>query len=209
MIVKYCKSCDEGFAERFGFCPTCGGVLEPFEMRPVDTDFDEYTDQESGVERFVEAVRPDEPPTPNARFDSEEASQTFPSVSGGREIVIGVLRWMGVLPGAILAYFLIQVLNAVLMGFFGDSSDTWIQLVNSFAGPYCFVWLGAMIAPRRKLPVAVILSVIVALFTLSLIPLSVGRESESYPIWWLILTGIVGVFGTIAACVKVKEDDPG
>ncbi|PYT01137.1 MAG: hypothetical protein DMF63_04095 [Acidobacteria bacterium] len=34
-IVKYCSSCDEGFAERFGFCPDCGAPLQAFEMNPV------------------------------------------------------------------------------------------------------------------------------------------------------------------------------
>src|SRR5690606_38453380 len=34
-IVKYCGACDEGFAEKFTFCPTCGGKLEAFEMNPV------------------------------------------------------------------------------------------------------------------------------------------------------------------------------
>lgn len=34
-LVKYCSSCEEGFAERFGFCPNCGGGLEAFEMNPV------------------------------------------------------------------------------------------------------------------------------------------------------------------------------
>ena len=34
-IVKYCSSCDESFAEKFGFCPTCGASLQPFEMNPL------------------------------------------------------------------------------------------------------------------------------------------------------------------------------
>ena len=34
-IVKYCSSCDEGFAEKFGFCPNCGAGLQAFEMSPV------------------------------------------------------------------------------------------------------------------------------------------------------------------------------
>src|SRR5438128_735428 len=34
-IVKYCSSCDEGFAEKFGFCPNCGATLQAFEMNPV------------------------------------------------------------------------------------------------------------------------------------------------------------------------------
>ena len=34
-IVKYCSSCDEGFAEKFGFCPDCGAALQAFELNPV------------------------------------------------------------------------------------------------------------------------------------------------------------------------------
>lgn len=34
-ILKYCSSCDEGFAERFTFCPDCGSALQAFEMNPV------------------------------------------------------------------------------------------------------------------------------------------------------------------------------
>ena len=37
-IVKYCSSCDESFAEKFGFCPTCGASLQPFEMNPLITE---------------------------------------------------------------------------------------------------------------------------------------------------------------------------
>lgn len=35
-IVKYCSSCDEGFSEKFGFCPNCAATLEAFEMNPVE-----------------------------------------------------------------------------------------------------------------------------------------------------------------------------
>jgi len=34
-IVKYCSSCDEGFGERFTFCPDCGASLQAFELNPV------------------------------------------------------------------------------------------------------------------------------------------------------------------------------
>ncbi|MEQ1606887.1 MAG: energy transducer TonB [Pyrinomonadaceae bacterium] len=34
-IVKFCSSCDEGFAEKFGFCPNCGQSLQTFEMSPI------------------------------------------------------------------------------------------------------------------------------------------------------------------------------
>ena len=34
-IVKFCTSCDESFAEKFGFCPNCGSSLQAFEMNPL------------------------------------------------------------------------------------------------------------------------------------------------------------------------------
>ncbi len=34
-LLKYCNSCEEGFAERFGFCPNCGAALQTFEMNPI------------------------------------------------------------------------------------------------------------------------------------------------------------------------------
>lgn len=34
-IVKYCSSCEEGFAEKFAFCPDCGAPLQAFEMNPL------------------------------------------------------------------------------------------------------------------------------------------------------------------------------
>lgn len=34
-ILKYCSSCDEGFSERFTFCPGCGASLQAVEMNPV------------------------------------------------------------------------------------------------------------------------------------------------------------------------------
>ena len=34
-ILKFCNSCEEGFAERFTFCPDCGGPLQAVELNPV------------------------------------------------------------------------------------------------------------------------------------------------------------------------------
>lgn len=42
-IVKFCGSCNEGFAEKFGFCPTCGAPLEAFELNPVNSPAENET----------------------------------------------------------------------------------------------------------------------------------------------------------------------
>ncbi len=34
-LMKFCGKCEEGFADRFSFCPNCGGELQVFEMSPV------------------------------------------------------------------------------------------------------------------------------------------------------------------------------
>lgn len=34
-VVKFCAACEEGFAEKFGFCPNCGGALTAYELSPV------------------------------------------------------------------------------------------------------------------------------------------------------------------------------
>lgn len=36
-ILKFCSACEEGFAERFTFCPDCGGSLQAVELNPVES----------------------------------------------------------------------------------------------------------------------------------------------------------------------------
>jgi TonB family protein len=34
-LMKFCGKCEEAFADRFAFCPNCGGELQTYEMNPV------------------------------------------------------------------------------------------------------------------------------------------------------------------------------
>lgn len=43
-IVKYCGACEEGFAEKFAFCPNCGAQLQAFELNPLDLRNDPKTE---------------------------------------------------------------------------------------------------------------------------------------------------------------------
>ena len=67
-ILKYCSSCDEGFAEKFGFCPDCGAPLQAFEMNPLE------------AESANEAMVVEESPAINEEFREEpvafEAAET-------------------------------------------------------------------------------------------------------------------------------------
>lgn len=79
-IVKYCGSCDESFAEKFGFCPTCGASLQPFEMNPLVTEpiIDAAPPapafiEEVNVEPITEQIAASEPVIENASVFTEEA----------------------------------------------------------------------------------------------------------------------------------------
>ena len=63
---KYCSSCDEGFAERFTFCPDCGGSLQAFEMNPV-TGESVAIEPTAGPEAFETAPAIEEVPAFEAR----------------------------------------------------------------------------------------------------------------------------------------------
>lgn len=67
-IVKYCVSCDEGFAEKFGWCPTCGAQLQSFEMKPVVVEAPPEI-VEPPVPPVIADVVQAEPPV-TAQFDS-------------------------------------------------------------------------------------------------------------------------------------------
>ncbi len=59
-IVKYCSSCDESFAEKFGFCPTCGTPLDAFEMNPLGARAESETPAAPATEAAppIEAAAP-------------------------------------------------------------------------------------------------------------------------------------------------------
>jgi len=55
-IVKYCSSCDEGFAEKFGFCPDCGAQLQAFEMNPVENEGAEVSAEPLPIAEEIDAT---------------------------------------------------------------------------------------------------------------------------------------------------------
>jgi TonB family protein len=77
-IVKYCSTCDEGFGERFTFCPVCGASLQAFEMNPVDgkVKAPEPTAPsfivEPPVDEAINHAASEEPAVVNADFSRQE-----------------------------------------------------------------------------------------------------------------------------------------
>ena len=59
-IVKYCSSCDEGFSERFAFCPNCSAQLQAFELNPVTGEAIGSSEPETSVPEVLFEEQPSE-----------------------------------------------------------------------------------------------------------------------------------------------------
>jgi TonB family protein len=56
-IVKYCNACEEGFAEKFAFCPNCGSGLTAFELNPVLPKVSENIPQTEKPEQIISVAK--------------------------------------------------------------------------------------------------------------------------------------------------------
>src|SRR5215203_46046 len=81
-IVKYCSSCDEGFAEKFGFCPDCGTQLQAFEMSPVEAETETIVADPQPIDAEIDATPIEvEPEVPAPVFlEAEEADHSFEEI---------------------------------------------------------------------------------------------------------------------------------
>lgn len=125
------------------------------------------------------------------------------------------VRWILVLPAAIVAYIAVQVLIIVLgaiSGFLNEGGwPNWLyQLVNSAAGPYASVAAAAWIAPRAKFPTSVVIGVLNVLLALALILEALSKAAEQSDTWLLLaLAGVLGVASSGFACYQVRLEQRG
>jgi TonB family protein len=85
-VVKYCSACEEGFAEKFGFCPNCGSNLQAFEMNPLGNKPAEVVNTEPAatVETAAPPIaetsaEPINPPVAKNQIVAAEAAPTTPA----------------------------------------------------------------------------------------------------------------------------------
>ncbi len=73
-IVKHCAACEESFAEKFGFCPNCGGVLKAFEMNPIQEEA-----RAAAADKMMEAAKVSESPIVSATENNNFITPAIPS----------------------------------------------------------------------------------------------------------------------------------
>jgi hypothetical protein len=122
------------------------------------------------------------------------------------------LRWVLILPAAVFAYLTIQLgfgLASETLPYPDSVQDRLSQFINSFIGPWAFVYSGAKLAPRgTALHVAIGLAVLFGVFTgaIGLIALSAG--SARHPRWWIVATSLISLAIIIATCIQVAREEP-
>ena len=120
------------------------------------------------------------------------------------------LRWVLVVPATVGAYCGIQIVVAIGNSFSPVPEifiNIFCQIVNSVAGPYCLVGAGAKTAPNNNFVVAIVLTVVHAIFNGVVVIL--GIISSMYGPWyiaWLIFAYILGITATIVCCLQFKDD---
>jgi hypothetical protein len=116
------------------------------------------------------------------------------------------LRWIAVLPAAVGAFFAIQLLIIVADATMAEGRSVWyLQLVNSFASAYVFVFAGAHTAPKYQFKVGVVLAVLLVIFIVGVIALASGIKTTE-PLWWLVLTSAASIAAALGAVVQLKEE---
>jgi hypothetical protein len=120
--------------------------------------------------------------------------------------LVPVLRWIAVLPAAVGAWIGIQLLiilaNAMVTPRW---SDWWLQLINSAASSYAFVFAGAATAPKHNFIVGIVVAILYGIFMVVIITAGFFIKTSD-PLWWLILSGVISLVAAIAAVAKLREE---
>ena len=122
------------------------------------------------------------------------------------------LRWVLVLPVAVGAWVGAQISIMAIGNVFYPMGlwnlATWFVKIATIAvAPYGLVWAGAQTAPRHSFTVAIVLTVVHAIFATAILVLAIDVERLTAPLWWIITGYIVGAAVTIVACVQFRRKE--
>ena len=124
-------------------------------------------------------------------------------------IWIQVLRWIAILPGAIIGAGIVNIISGIVMWLgssrFGDETWfdlIWRQLITNGAYGAAFVFCAAWIAPKGKIPIAITFSAIVLFISgVACVPTIAEKD-------WLSLVGLVAMnVGSIVISVGITRGE--
>ena len=119
--------------------------------------------------------------------------------------LIIALRWLAVLPAALLAFFAIQLLVILMNAMMAEGYASWVlQLVNSAASSYAFIHAGTYTAPKYQFIVGVILAALMVIFMLGVVVLRAYNQTSD-PFWWIALACAISMVATLCAVKQLRD----
>ena len=110
-----------------------------------------------------------------------------------------VLRWIGVLPGAILVMLLVNTINALTTGIiFPETVDA---ICKSWFGSLAFVLAAYYIAPKGKVVTAIVIATAYCVNGTLALFIQLKTGPTEYPAWLLIVSGIITILASISGCI--------
>lgn len=140
--------------------------------------------------------------------DSNQISYLADDLGDEQPIWIVVLRWIGVLPGAIVGASLMHVIFKIVswLGSSHMGGDTWLDLIwreilGSGIYGAAFVWCAAWIAPCGKAVVGTVFAGLVLFLSGLLFFVAFGAEQ------WMSVVGVISMnVGSILTAVSIWND---
>lgn len=127
-----------------------------------------------------------------------------------RLVLLRVLRWVGVVPAAIIGQAIITAVISFLMSIDRDGSlfdsDTSHAITHSYVSAASFTFIGAWIAPSRQVIVAIVLSVL-AFLSVVAVSIVAFREIGHASFRYFFVAGVLcaNIFGGISGCFAMRE----
>jgi len=113
------------------------------------------------------------------------------------------LRWLLVLPVAVAAYAVVQLINV-----FAPGPDWLIRWFGSLANPCAFVLVGSLAAPKARFAVSVVLAILISVAQSLLLVVATIRGMEpGWSLWAAVLIGIVGAGAGATIARELRQDD--
>jgi hypothetical protein len=121
------------------------------------------------------------------------------------------LRWVLMLPAALIAYLAIQAgvgLASEMIPYPDSIQDLVSQFLNSVVGPWAFVYTGAKIAPQgRALHAAIGLAALFGVFIVAINVLIFVIRPSTHPVWWIAGTSVISLAVVVASSLQVAFEE--
>jgi uncharacterized membrane protein len=109
-----------------------------------------------------------------------------------------ILRWIAVLPGALAAMILVNILNSLTVGefttgFLDECSKAWF-------GSLAFVLAAYYIAPKGKVVTAIVVATAYCAIGTFAVVIDLRSDAPHHPFWIQVITTALSILASVFAC---------